>query len=255
MTTLDHPPLIEAILELRWGEVAPGRFSFSQDEKLLLAGKVSASATSKGYATAERAQEDLPGGLPLVVSHRFREQTDSWPCYQIGFGIFTVNQIAEGYKWSLFKDHIKTGLEILNQADQNHLKTVSNTLSLVLRYQDAFFPEKGDSVEKYLAKHFNVKAGLPEMFLDDEDIDRSKSSINLKVNIDTKKPKGSIVVSIANAIINNRPGLLMETVVVSKVQEGTEGRVDVDSIVEWCDMAHNLQRHSFKTLINSTAYK
>jgi len=254
MTKLENPPLIEAIFELRWGESAPGQFSYSQDEQSLFAGKVSASAASKGYGLTEYVHQN-PVALPMAATHRFRSKKDVWPCFQVGLGLFTVNQTKNGYGWSSFKASVKSGLEIYNQAEPNKLNSVKNSLVLALRYQDGFFPEQGDSIEEYLAEHFKVKAGLPNSFLDTDSLDRAKSGVHLNIRVESKKPKGSVVITVANAIINGQPGLLMETIVESKVSDALQGQIDIDSILEWAGEAHDLQKHSFKTLISPSAYK
>ena len=106
----------------------------------------------------------------MMVSHRFRSKENTWPCYQVGLGIFTVNQVKDGYDWPPFKESIKTGLEIFNQADPEKMDKVKDSLSVVLRYQDGFYPKEGESIEKYLEKHFHVKAELPDEFLNNKNI-------------------------------------------------------------------------------------
>jgi uncharacterized protein (TIGR04255 family) len=255
MTTLTDPPLIEAIFQLRWGEVSPGQFSYSQDEQTLFAGKISAAAATNGFSAIQSVQQNVPLKLPLMVTHRFRKQDNTWPCYQVGLGIFTVNQTKEGYDWPSFMEAIKTGIHIFEQAEQGKLHAVKNSLSMQLLYQDAFFPESSISIEQYLKDHFKINAGLPDVFLNSADIDRTKSAINIRINVDTTNPKGVVTITVANAIINDQPGLLMETIVTSSIKNDLDGKVDTDIILNWAQQAHEIQKHSFKTLINPSAYQ
>ena len=124
-----------------------------------------------------------------------------------------------------------------------------------LRFQDAFFPEPDISTVKYLEEHFHVQAGLPESFLDNTNIDSSKTNIHMAINVETLMPKGTIQIQIVNAIINNQSGLLMETIVQSKAKESLNEEIDVDEIMNWLEQAHNLQKHTFETLIKPSAYK
>lgn len=252
MPVLDNPPLIEAIFELRWGEISLGQFHYNENESLF-AGMISAAASSKGYSFAERIQHNPT--LPMFVSYRFRQKENNWPCYQIGLGIFTVNQIKDKYSWDSFKKSIKTGLDIFNLADSSKINAVKDSLSLILRYQDAFFPEQTESIEQYLDKHFNIKVGLPESFTANVNLNSIRSSINFTVNIESKIPKGQVTITIANAIINDKPGLLMETVVHSKARDILVNGISINDILEWSEQAHDIQRHSFKTLISPSAYE
>jgi len=254
MNTLENPPLIEAIFELRWGEVAQGEFSFSQDEQSLFAGKVSSAASTKGFSVTEYTQPPNTPPLPMLVTHRFRKAVDAWPCYQIGLGIFTINQVADGYDWETFKQSIRDGLHVLNNADTKHLNAVQDSLHVILRYQDAFYPEPEISVEKYIEEHFNINAGLPSSFKNHQDINGNASSIHFQVNTSTNTPKGQIGIKISNAILNGVPGLLMETVVSSQVSELMTDEISIDNLISWAEDAHKLQKHSFDTLISKSAY-
>ncbi|MCX7087052.1 MAG: TIGR04255 family protein [Methylococcales bacterium] len=251
MTKLDNPPLIEAIFQLCWGEVAPGQFSYTHEEQSLFAGKISAAAAMQGYKTAQDAQPNAPVLMPWVATHRFRDKDDTWPCFQVGLGIFTVNQVKNGYSWESFKNSIKIGLNVLEQADSEKLAKISNSLSVFLIYQDAFFPEENISTEAYLKDHFNINADLPSDFLSNPNIDRNKSNVDINIKIEIKEPKGFISIKIANAIINDQPGLLMETIVHSKMADIT----DKNGILNWVERAHEIQKHSFETLIQPTAYR
>lgn len=254
MTTLENPPLIEAIFVLQWGEVAPGQFSYTQDEQTLFIGRMSASASSKSYKITENIQQNQ-FMIPRLVTHRFRQQENSHPCFQVGLGIFTVNQVKDNYNWSSFKESIKTGLEIYSEAEPNKLNDIKDTLSLSLHYQDAFFPENNISTEEYLKEYFHVSAGLPELFFEKPEINRSKININIAINVETLNPKGTIVVNIANAIINDQSGLLMQTIVESKANDNFNGEMGTNEIMKWLEQAHDLQKHSFEILVKSSAYK
>jgi uncharacterized protein (TIGR04255 family) len=255
MTTLQNPPLIEAIFVLRWGEVAPGQFIYTPDEQTLFIGKMSASATSKGYGVTENIQQHQSFIIPGLLTHRFRKQENSHPCFQVGLGVFTVNQTKEDYNWYSFKEAIETGLEIYNTAEPTKLNDIKDTLSLSLHYQDAFFPENNITTEEYLKQYFHINAGLPESFFEKPEINRSKIDINMAINVETLNPKGIINVNIANAIINDQSGLLMQTTVQSKAKDDFNGEVCINEIMNWLELAHDLQKHSFEILVKSSAYK
>lgn len=253
MPLLENPPLIEAIFELRWGEVSPGRFQYHQNEESLFAGMFSASAKNKGFVVVENIQNNL--SLPMAISHRFRKQQDTWPCFQVGLGIFTINQTKEQYNWDSFKNSIKIGLEVFNNTDSSLINSIKDSLSVSLRYQDAFFPGETEVIEQFLEKHFNINFGLPSSFLDNENLNGKHHSVGFNVEVGLEKPQGVVKITIAKAIINDKPGLIMETVVHSKAKEVINNDIKYTDLLEWADQAHDIQQHAFKTIINPTAYK
>jgi uncharacterized protein (TIGR04255 family) len=249
MSTVDNAPLIEAIFELRWGAQPNGFLEFSPDDQTLFVGKVSALTHDKGYSLVEPVNNP---GVPHTVTHRFRQQVDTWPCYQAGLGIFTVNQVNEGYKSELFKKAINTGLEIFDKSGPEKFKAIKGSLTFILRYQDVFYPDDGMSVQNFISNKLHISAELPEKFLQHEAISDELSSIRCQFNCVTSVPKGEIVVKVSNAIIDGKPGFIAETLVVSNASELEN--LNIESIMNWVDEAHKLQRHSFKTIIDEEAY-
>lgn len=254
MPNIPNAPLIEAIFELRWGKLSNNSFQYSNEETLF-AGKVSSSAASLGYEYLEHLTQpnQPPISLPHNVTHRFRRDKDHWPCFQVGLGIFTANQIDRGYEWEEFLRAIKTGLDIVTNADKNHLSNVRDTLQFVLRYQDGFETDGNKNTIGYLKDHFNMTIELPPTFLQESRIEVANSQINSRVILGTTEPVGNIEIGVINATIRNRPGILMETTVVSRATE-TVDSLTIESIAQWADQAHELQRHSFKELIDKSAY-
>ncbi len=253
MPIIDNAPLIEAIFELRWGEIALGNFQYSDEERSLFAGKFSVAAANHGFKVIER----VPGfaNMPMMVSHRFRTKENVWPCFQIGLGIFTVNQTKDNYSWDLFKKSIKTGLEVFNQVDSELLNKTKDSLVMSLKYQDAFFPNQNESIEEYLKNHFNVNVSLPASFSAKASLDDKYSAVNLIINIFSNEPKGTLVITISNAIINDQPGLIMETIIQSSARDIFECSSGINSILDWSEEAHDLQKHSFINLIKPSAYE
>ena len=249
MSTVENAPLLEAIFEIRWGAQPNGVLEFSPEDQTLLAGKVSAHAHANGYPFVEPLNNPP---VPHSVTHRFRASQGTWPCFQTGMGIFTVNQVNEGYSSDSFKKTIKTGLEIFNQAGPDKLENIKNSLSLVLRYQDALFPDDGMTVKDFVSQKLHIEASLPDKFMAHDAIHDELSSVRCQFNCVTYAPKGEIVVKVSNAIIEGRPGFIAETLVVSNATELHD--VSIPTIMDWVGQAHLLQRHSFNTVIDEGAY-
>ena len=106
MSVLENAPLIEAIFELRWGELSPGNFSYTDEESSMLPLHISIAASKHGFDFIE-TQSNPP--FPFFVTHRFRKSENSWPCIQLGTGIFTVNQVNDNYNWEEFSIGFECG--------------------------------------------------------------------------------------------------------------------------------------------------
>jgi uncharacterized protein (TIGR04255 family) len=254
MNKVENAPLLEAVFELRWGEVQPGSFEYTQDEQQLFPGKFSAAALEKQYGIVKYLQNDNAPKLPYIISHRFFKEEMKWPCVQIGLGIFTVNQVNEGYAWDTFKESIAEGLEVITKADTAKLENIKNTGVIILRYQDAFYPSESETIEHYLEEHFNVSVKLPNAFRENDCLGDTLNGVNVNLVLPSTTPEGSVRIMIANALMNDKPGLMMETLVESKLKKVLEEGDHIMSILNWSESAHDIQRHAFDTLIESSAY-
>lgn len=250
-------PLVEAIFELRWGQKSFGVFDYSPEEQQLFAMQISSSAAAKGFIFTELANPQMQHFLlpPMMVSHRFRKQQGKWPCIQIGLGIFTVNQINDGYEWKSFKETIEEALHIFNSANQQKLDSIKDTLTLVLRYQDAFYPDSSIPTQKFVNEHLNINMKMSDEFFGHENIETHIEAVNVNLMTSISAPKGMISVILANAVMNDKPGLLLETIVESEMKNITSENIQIDNILSWVEEAHKIQQHSFKTLVKESAYK
>ena len=133
---LTHPPLVEAILEVRWRlqEQAPG---IAVDPKYkLLVGRL-----------YDRLNGDYPFHEPLpsasmpdemlgyVAQHRFRTAAGAWPLVQVGPGLITLND-TQDYTWKAFEVRSRQLVDTLYRAYPD-ASTALQVSSLQLRYIDA----------------------------------------------------------------------------------------------------------------------
>ena len=188
--------------------------------------------------------------IPGLVSHRYRKEPNKWPCYQVGLGVFTVNQIAAGYRWTTFKESIKDAIGIfIDSIDDETMKSIKESGRAQLKYQDVFYPGDNQDLQEFLHTTYEVKLSLPESFLDKNEISDSYGSVRLSTTIETYVPKGVIRVDFYNAIINGKKGLVMDTVVTSKISDRLNLGNVLDELMEWSEQAHDLQEHAFETLV------
>jgi uncharacterized protein (TIGR04255 family) len=165
----------------------------------------------------------------------------------------TVNQAANDYSSKEFKEAISVGLEILKTASPTALTKNRNPTAL-LRYQDAFYPSPNISTQEYIDRIFNIKTEIPKAFLENQQINEGSKSVQLTFEFNTSDPNGVITLAIANAVINNTPGILMETIVHSVLFKNLDNLDDSTQFKSWLDKAHLLQRFAYEKLINQTEY-
>ena len=254
MGRIDNSPLIEAIFELQWGERMPGHFEYEREETELLPGIFTQLAKEEGYSFAERLSDLAAPSIPYICKHRFRKATNKWPCFQLGMGIFTANQIGavsvdagtnDEYDWDIFKLDIKKGLSIF---DNSHPSGISELISPLgqMRYQDGFILEHDETFEEFVSNKIKADIHLSKIFLNNQDISNNSSDLRMEFIYETTRPKGHISISVFSAQINGKRGVVIETKVASRLNGRHQS---VESLMEWAEEAHDLQRHSFKTLI------
>lgn len=252
MTTLANAPLIEVITELRWGKIFHPEgegsiaFQFSEDERNFFPGQFKSEAKQRGFNFHEAVNPNIP--LPHLVKHRFRREANTWPCFQIGDGIFTVNQTNDGYAWNTYKEAFSEGLAVL---DKSHPDTLVKLplIGIELRYRDAFFLNEGESSANFLRNKFNFDFVIPEQFLASDLLEKEILNNNFSFAINSKSPVGIVVVDVKEAIINGKPGFIMDIIMRSADEKAPKS--SSEDLVGWLEEAHVMQQHAFKTLVKS----
>lgn len=250
MTTLNDAPLVEVIFELRWGKQAESEIDsiqYLKEELEFFFGQFNKSAKENSYKIHERVNE-LPSGAgpaPFIIQHRFRKEENTWPCLQVGTGIFTVNQINDGYDWKPFKQSVIEGLEILNSGHPFGLKGMP-LLSVSLMYRDGI-KSKGGSESSDLENinsNLDLKLDLPSKFIDKpHEMDVNGFSIG-SIQSD---PDGYLELILRKATINGENGHILDMTLRSS-NEDFGHEVEINRISDWLDRAHTVHKRSFESL-------
>lgn len=118
MSELRKKPLVEVILEVRWGPtLAVDAPPPDPDPNYsLLVGRLfdrvrQAYPFHEQLPTAQLPDQMVPG----VPQHRFRPAPNDWPLVQLGPGLLTVNETAK-YTWSDFRSRAMVAVEHLYTA-------------------------------------------------------------------------------------------------------------------------------------------
>jgi len=255
MTSLSKAPLIEAIFEVRWGEVqqlaTPAgqsiNFKFSPNEMEFFPGEFRAIATKKGFNHVERTNTHITQPLPHVVTNRFRPDANVWPCYQTGLGVMTVNQANDGYTWKSYKAACLDGIEMLNSAHENKLEQIP-TIGVELKYQDGFIFEDGESALSFLKKAFRIGINnIPDILSSEHISDETKNHV-VSFSSEITKPTGELILELQEGQINSKPGFILNTTIRSA--DSNKPTLTREAIDEWLENAHEIQKHTFSKVID-----
>ena len=251
MSRLANAPLVEAIFEIRWAKIQKKEdttivLNFDKEDINFFPGQFRGVAAKNGFTHVETINE---GPIPHIVNYRFRKHESTWPCYQIGLGLFTVNQINNGYDWTTFKQDILAGVGML---DDGHPLTLVKLpiIHVELRYQDAFFLDENESPSEFLRTKMNIGFNPPDEFLNVPFLKNNVQGHNVAFHVETTEPPGLLRFEIVQAVINGRKGFAMNTIMRSRLT-----KLNVDMVSEWLERAHTTQKHAFETLINPTYLK
>ena len=260
MSTLSNASLIEVIFEFRWGQLVKDEhhadvgIKLRPEEVQFFFGQFKAIAETYEFTHIERINPKLINPLPHIVTYRFRKSPDIWPCYQIGLGILTVNQLVEGYDWNVFKDACLLGIELLDKGHPLTLEGLERQkIGIQLQYQDAFVFFEHEESLKFLRTKLNIGLETPDNFVKYENFIPAIKNIVFSFEIDVKKPKGILNITVQEGFINNKAGMIMNTILRSS--DADLPALAPGVIGQWLDETHLVQKHAFESLINPTYLK
>jgi len=255
MTILENAPLIETIFEVKWGKLNHDKNGFKYEENLesadFLPGKLSDNLACKGYAYSEKINNPA---VPFHPRFRYRSAENTWPCFQLGTGIFTVNQIKKNYSGEAFKESIMLGIEALNKSIREGIGAL-DILSVELEYQDGFEKKLDQTTRLFMEKNLEFNITPPEKLLAHEAcIDDSFECNLLAIQNRVSTPKGIIKVSLRNAKISGEDAFVLQSS-VQTAENDLPADVNTEYLRNWTDKAHVLLKFAFKNIIKPETYE
>jgi uncharacterized protein (TIGR04255 family) len=260
MSRLAKAPLIEVIFTISWGKLAEGMVlpkqsvnglnpisvNFTQDQFMILPGQFAAKIAAEGFTeiqAAPPAQGFHTGPAPQM---RFVRPGDPTKIYQIGVGVFCVNHLREGYDWASFKALAMKGVESFISAFPQGIQT-TDILSIELRYRDGLPFEAGETALDFLAGKMQLKLVAPEKLFSYEGLDSTIVGSKINFGVMAKKPNAMFVLDLLQGAWEGGNGYILDAIVKSTPYENIS--FDLSFISTWLEQAHDLQKHSFETVI------
>lgn len=243
---LIHPPLVEAIFELRWelqGETETGRLK--DPSYPMLYGRLYEQLKKEFPFT-----EDLPSvrahpeSAPYVPRHRLRREKNGYPLVQVGPGILTINE-AQGYSWMSFRNTILRFVQAVMDL-YPHEASPLNFIKSEIRYVNAIRLDA--SIENplaFLAEKLHTKVQLdPEIFERNQIADRP-TGVSLNLSYALQKPVSHLTLSTNLGQIDQQPAYILQMLVQSF---GETVPADADAFSSWLQEGHEVVETCFRSL-------
>lgn len=215
---LNHKPLAEAILELKWNwQLGVGKLGNDPNYRILL------GRLSERVSTLYPVHEPLPTAsapdemVSHFAQHRFRAREDGWPLVQLGPGVFTLNETS-GYTWLDFKQRCEGAIEILMDSYPN--REAFRPQSLTLWYINSVEHDyTKNNIFDFLKQKMKTKLELPESLFANPHVRPDPVAFKWQVSYRLTKPRGEIKIRLGTGTANDKPALIWETLVTSKGEE------------------------------------
>jgi len=251
-----NAPLLEVICEIRWQLQSFGAVPHLLADPFFddFLEEASKRADQEGFSHLERLQpSDVPREVrPHLVEQRFRPSQDTWPLFQIGPGVFSVNATPPYGGWRSFRQVIENCVDILLSSypvASRYLK-ISR---LELRYINAFDRKNYQSVSShdFFSNYFQIKPSVPDDFLAKFAGTGSPRETELAVVTPLNTPADSEArLALSKGTNRGIPSYIAENIV--RVQREKPAPMVSAEIMEWLDQAHEVTNASFEGAITSS---
>ena len=243
--TLKHPPLIEAIFEIKWQlqSKAPG---LKQDPHYnLLIGRLYDELAGDYPIHQQLDSALIPAEMvPGIVQHRFRKGKDEWPLVQLGPGVFTVN-VTKGYTWDDFKSRVVKGVNALVKVHPDAQNLAVD--SLLVRYINTIpFDFDRENIFEFLEELMHTKIALHPPLFEAVPVERTPLGFDCRFAFRCAKPKATVTFRFSDGTSHGKGALIWQTVVDTR----SDGIPKLPSELEaWLEDAHTVAETWFFQLI------
>lgn len=237
---LTKKPLVEALVEVKWGSEAE-----PDQDYPILAGRLYERLQTEYPFIEHLIPQEMPIPITMhLVRHRYRKAKDAWPLVQVGPGIVTFNETS-GYSWENFRKHVEKVIDAMFEAHPSPEKLRVN--NLLLRYINALeFDYLTADVLTFLKENLKITTQIPESLFVDGDLGRNPSNFAFQLGYPSQKPRGTIIVRLATGQKEGKSAMIWEINFPSTKQDVPKMP---EGFSEWLKASHELIEHWFFELI------
>ncbi len=243
ISKLPMAPLQEVIFELRWKlnfdltaqSQVDQQFQFAfANFSALSAGKLKYKIMVKPQAVPDAFFINRP-------IYQFWIEKEQYPVYQLGPGVFTVNETEKNYEWKDFRRSILEGVQWLMQSYSEKLDfSVAE-----LRYIDAI--EVNDDNEKDLLKFIshNLKIEIKNQVIEGKLMDLQ---LHQRFKVDSENYLNLLL---TNGIKNSN----QSKAIILQTSYNKASNISLENLTGWIDTAHDTCSSLFKKMISNNLYE
>lgn len=237
---LPNKPLIEALLEARWGTGDRPDTAYP-----VSVGRVYERLKSDYPHVEDLPVAQLPPDMAVhYVRHRFRTQPGGWPVVQIGPGVASLNS-TDDYLWTEFRRRAVQLHRALTEAMEG--LGVEPASRLALQYIDGVeLDHDPPDILAFWRDNMQLRIELPDLLFESQATASSPAEANLSVLFQTRVPTGRIELTAGTGVKDDRKAAIWRITVYS---EGKDAVTGWDSFDRWLDESHHLAHHWFFALI------
>jgi uncharacterized protein (TIGR04255 family) len=237
---LPNKPLVEAILEIKWGDPTTTDAAYP-----IIVGRLSDRLIDKYPFKEELDLAQFPSNIAIQsVRYRFRAKEGDWPLIQIGPGIVTLNDTS-CYKWEAFRENaleIRPPLEELRES-----LAAAKITTLSLQYINAVdFDYTQNDMRAFLEEKLHTKLTIPDALFQDLPVSNKPEAGMIGITFPCASPDGHVELRIGTGKRNDKSALVWHTTIISN---GVAAQQNWNDFGNWLDAAHNIARHWFFALV------
>lgn len=240
---LPKAPLQEVIFELRWKlDFDPESQTHTDKDFQFAFANFSSLSKNKLRHKVNLKSSVIPDILfqnrPI---YQFWSAENQYPVFQLGPGVFTVNETEKNYEWKYFRNLITEGFDWLRQSYSNKLE-----FSFIeLRYIDAIQvdDEKQKDLTKFIADNLNIE-------IRNQVIDAKLNDFQLhqRFKVDSEN---YLTLLLANGTKNTN----QSTAVILQTSYNKATNITSENLTTWIDLAHDTCSDLFKKIISKNLYE
>lgn len=243
ITKLPNAPLQEVIFELRWKLNFDPESQIQADKELQFAfANFSGLSAHKLKHRVILKQSFIPDNLfynrPV---YQFWAAENQYPVFQLGPGVFTVNETEKNYEWSYFRSLILEAVEWLKQSYTYELDfSVAE-----LRYIDAI--EVDDDNQKDLTKFIadNLKIEIKNHFIDAK---LNDLQLHQRFKIDNEN-------HLSLLITNGVKNISQSKAIILQTSYNKTSNISLENLAPWIDAAHDTCSSLFRKMLSNNLYE
>ena len=243
---LKHPPMIEALVEIKWELTERSSAGYYDPHYQLLLGSFYDKIKSRYPYHEPLPTSEVPDDVTgRMVKHRFRTAKNEWPLVQIGPGVITVNETGKYDTFEVFKPRV---IEVIGALFDCHPNTDDLKISsLQIRYIDAVeFDYYESNICDFLTDKMHIESKIPECLTISGNTEELPISFALGTVLRCKEPPGN-----ATLKINTGHRLKQRAVIWNQIFESSGEDVPKmpDEFEDWIDKAHKIIHAWFDGII------